>query len=394
LGFVGIAAAWHCGASQPGDANRTAIAAEQPPSVLPATAASDDPPVPLAGDTVQAFASRTGEWQSKSLREVEPEGEFLFQGKLFRLSGKAGLIEWVTSVDVSKLADADRTFQPGSYRDPEGTDVVYVVGTNARHVLLGAIQPGQRFAFQGRLFEAKADPSGGGLLIQNTGNTLNRVAQTFKRKTDTLVDLTVRYEATGKDGVITGTPEHLFFVPAEHDYVRLGKLRSGTQLRTSDGSQAVVLASNTRHGDFEVFNLEVENAHNYFVSPSGGGPGVLVHNDCTLKTSRLRTALKKISSWSRDDRPNTQITGRFTSEEAEQLGKNFVGPNYREFEYKGESGLMSEDGLRQWRPPMQKDGIDPRTGQPRSRTGVQSNFQCRQQPTGPWTNNVHIDVEN
>jgi hypothetical protein len=241
---------------------------------------SDDPPVPRAGDTAQVFSSRTGEWQTKPLQEAEPESEFLFQGKLFRLRGKAGLIEWVTSVDVSKLADADRTFQPGDYRDPESTDVVYVVGKDARHVVLGAIQPEERFAFQGRLFEAKPDPSGEGLLIQYTGNTLNRVAQTFKRKTDALVDLTVRYEATGKDGVITGTPEHPFFVPAASDYVPMGKLTSGTQLRTSDGSRAVVLASNTRHGDFEVFNLEVENAHNYFVSPSGGGPGILVHNNC------------------------------------------------------------------------------------------------------------------
>ncbi len=285
LGLAGIAAvAWHCGTSQPEEANRQAVSAQQPPSAHPAaTVVSDDPPVPQAEDTVLVFSALTGEWQSKALREAEPESEFLFQGKLFRLRGKAGLIEWVTSIDVSKLADADRTFQPGNYRAPEGTDVIYVVGKDARHVVLGAIQPGEKFAFQGRLFESKADPTGGGLLIQYTGNTLNRVAQTFKRKTDTLVDLTVRYEATGKDGVITGTPEHPFFVPAANNYVAMGKLQSGTQLRTSDGSNAVVLASNTRRGDFEVFNLEVENAHNYFVSPSGGGPGVLVHNSCSFQ---------------------------------------------------------------------------------------------------------------
>ncbi|RDV39155.1 hypothetical protein DV096_00860 [Bradymonadaceae bacterium TMQ3] len=60
----------------------------------------------------------------------------------------------------------------------------------------------------------------------------------------------------------------------------MGELEAGTALRTTDGSLARVVGSERRQGSFEVFNFEVEGAHNYYVSSPRGSPGVLVHNTC------------------------------------------------------------------------------------------------------------------
>lgn len=88
---------------------------------------------------------------------------------------------------------------------------------------------------------------------------------------------------------------------------------------------------------------------------------------------------------------NRGVSGSLSHGEAMELGRRFVGPNSREIG--GGMGLMSEDGLRQVRFPSSKRGINPHTGEPYSRTGVQMNFQSRSTPDGPWTSNVHVDVE-
>lgn len=88
---------------------------------------------------------------------------------------------------------------------------------------------------------------------------------------------------------------------------------------------------------------------------------------------------------------NRGVAGSVTTDEAMQLGVEFVGPNYRVMS--GGRGIVSQDGLRQFRFPSPKRGIDPMTGEPFSRTGVQSNFEQRAAASGEWTSNVHLDVE-
>jgi hypothetical protein len=97
------------------------------------------------------------------------------------------------------------------------------------------------------------------------GKVLREVVQVFVRKTDTLVDLTVEDEEK-EQYVITGTPEHPFFVPAADRYVAMGQLRPGTALKAADGSVVTVQESQTRTGDFTVYNFEVSGTHNYYVA--------------------------------------------------------------------------------------------------------------------------------
>jgi hypothetical protein len=286
---------------EPSDSSAASTAAVAPSAAAP----------PGLDDTVQIYVSRRGTWEPGLLRDIPREGEFIHADRLMRVHG--GAIQWVKTVDVAKLADADAAHDPkAEHRFPEERDVVYVTGANGYHAQLGHVPPGHKVAFQGRIYELVAGAAPGEMQIGYTGIVVNRVAQTFKRKTDTLIDLTLRYAESGREGVISGTPEHPFFVPARNDYVPMGKLEPGTVLRTDDGSTASVVASKTKHGDFEVFNLEVENAHNYFVSAKnkdgaakgkdgvacGNGetlPGVLVHNQCAAPGTALSPIFRQFT---------------------------------------------------------------------------------------------------
>ena len=83
---------------------------------------------------------------------------------------------------------------------------------------------------------------------------------------------------------------------------------------------------------------------------------------------------------------NKTVTGKISHVESDFLGKRWVGENHKVFTTKkGDTIYISKDGLRQYRSPTSKSS-------PYTRTGVQSNFQSRNVPTGKWLNNAHIDV--
>ena len=72
--------------------------------------------------------------------------------------------------------------------------------------------------------------------------------------------------------------------------------------------------------------------------------------------------------------------GRATTEEAERLGKAWVGKHYT-ISSDGKT-LVSADKLRQFRPPTYK----PKLGK------VQANFEKRLEPDGKWQSNGHLDI--
>jgi hypothetical protein len=82
--------------------------------------------------------------------------------------------------------------------------------------------------------------------------------------------------------VLTGTPNHPFWVDAVRDYVPLGELEVGTELHVQGGGEAILVSKTWRQGDFEVFDFEVEGLHNFYARGEGSGSAaVLVHNSGT-----------------------------------------------------------------------------------------------------------------
>ncbi len=76
---------------------------------------------------------------------------------------------------------------------------------------------------------------------------------------------------------VTTTPDHLFRSATRNAYVPAGELRPGELLVTDNGGTARLDSiSPPRNGLVKLYNIEVEELHNYFVGRPGGA--VLVHN--------------------------------------------------------------------------------------------------------------------
>jgi RHS repeat-associated protein len=89
---------------------------------------------------------------------------------------------------------------------------------------------------------------------------------------------------------------------------------------------------------------------------------------------------------------NSGLRGAATRREADQLGRNFVGPNHTvQRGRSGEVWLISEDGRRMYRSPTPKSSEF-------ARTGTQANFHERANPRASWfdegsSSNVHLHVK-
>lgn len=77
------------------------------------------------------------------------------------------------------------------------------------------------------------------------------------------------------------------------------------------------------------------------------------------------------------------VLGEASAKSSNKLGKMWVGDNAK-LASDGKT-LVSEDGLKQYRPPAVKKSSF-------ATTGTQSNFQSRPIPSGPWQNNGHLNI--
>jgi len=191
--------------------------------------------------------------------------------------------------------------------------------------------------------------------------------------------------ARGERSTLDVTADHPLWV-VDHGWVPARRVASGELLATSD-SDVVRVIKSSPHAAATVYNLEVESFHTYFV----GAEGVWVHNNCGSKLPQyLKNKLSRIRNATAAGGMKG-VDGAVSARDAFKLGEAFVGPGYRT----AEEGriLISSDGLRQFRGPAEKFGIDwVNGGVPFSKTGVQANFQSRLIPQGAWPNNVHLDV--
>jgi hypothetical protein len=104
------------------------------------------------------------------------------------------------------------------------------------------------------------------------GNYQRRVLGTIKHKGYTLID--VRFGGQS----VTGTPDHLWYSASRKAWVPAETLQRGELLlNTTGGTVPVESVSEARHGFVELFNLEVEELHTFFVGDSAAG-SALVHN--------------------------------------------------------------------------------------------------------------------
>jgi YD repeat-containing protein len=231
---------------------------------------------PTAEASVEIYDARTGDWIDGEVRDGRVGTELRHDGHLFRITER-GLLD-LGAVDDS-LDEADATYTgTEATRAPRADDWVLVLTRDdVAHDRLRRVTPGTRVAFQGRIFETLGNARVSQLL--ETDDVIGRVYQTHVREADGVFDLDIGYP-DGSFGTVTGTHEHPFWVPSLQGWVALEDLRVGMVLQTSGGDEATVLGLSFRSGDTDVFNFEVEGAHDYFVFDRSGNHCVLVHNGC------------------------------------------------------------------------------------------------------------------
>jgi hypothetical protein len=123
-----------------------------------------------------------------------------------------------------------------------------------------------------RLYYEPPDPP----VLMANGLWLSRVVGTIKHTAPSVLE--VSWPGT----TVTGTPDHPFFSVSRNAWLPAHELQVGEFLRTDNNLVAPVQSvSKPRLGSFEVFNVEVERFHTYFVGK--GGAGALVHNGGCIK---------------------------------------------------------------------------------------------------------------
>ncbi|WP_170149000.1 DUF6443 domain-containing protein [Chryseobacterium defluvii] len=106
---------------------------------------------------------------------------------------------------------------------------------------------------------------------ENTGKReLKKVVALSRNTSSSLVKISVN----GTE--ITCTPEHPFYVSG--NWIEAKNLTKGMLLTTLDGKNFPVESINFLDARVKVYNFEVEDNHNYYVSEKN----ILVHNDCSL----------------------------------------------------------------------------------------------------------------
>jgi hypothetical protein len=172
----------------------------------------------------------------------------------------------------------------------------------------------------------------------DNGRVLSRVIGTCKHRGDTVVDVTwPEYKATS-------TPEHPYYSVTRGMYVQAQELQVGEYLRTDDNLVTPVLdVSKPRHEELDLYSIEVEHFHNYFVGRSKGG-AVLVHNGVETPCINLPAKGGKVLSQDQLDAYAKKYAAEVKANEPYQWADIAPGLSRRQVkyirEYAKEKGLV------------------------------------------------------
>jgi hypothetical protein len=107
---------------------------------------------------------------------VELGQEFIAHNRLFRVLRPEVYAEDVL-LDVAKIPEADRPYDPRNWRTPKSHDVVYAFSEDGQplgHCLLGNMSPGQSCVFQGLIYYNKPGPNPGTCTLVGNGEVDHR----------------------------------------------------------------------------------------------------------------------------------------------------------------------------------------------------------------------------
>jgi hypothetical protein len=181
---------------------------------------------------------------------------------------------------------ARRAMEPAPFFKPKcfvaGTEVLMHDGSSRP---IEEIEPGDRVA-------SRSDEG-----TQDSPVVEGRVTRVFRSVAQG--SLLIRFDG---GGTVETTDEHPFYVPGR-GFVEAEDLRTGDRVAEDDGGLSVVAAVSRLTEPKEVYNLEVEGTHTYFVR--AGDDWLWVHNQC-----RMPDAWGLPSTGSQRPLPNYEWRGR------------------------------------------------------------------------------------
>lgn len=233
---------------------------------------------------VQIYNRRNGQWESMTYGDVGPDMEFIVGDYVYATTPENESLFLKPEIDISKLTETDQVFDPDNWRMPTPDDIVKVFrsdnsGQQKGHWLLKDVQPDSEVVFQGKVWRWELDVENQRFVVSDTGNVFARVTETHVETHEgDVLELTVEYKPCGKQGIITGSEEHPFFVLDVEDYIPMVELEPGMSLKTNIDVLSTVIEMKHLPESMEMYNLTVEHVNNYYVFSDEGDPGVLVHN--------------------------------------------------------------------------------------------------------------------
>ena len=116
-----------------------------------------------------------------------------------------------------------------------------------------------------------------------------RITRLFRRQKQKVIELTIANE-DGETETLIVTPKHPFReVTGDEKWTAASKLEPGDILKSFDGRQITVVSIEALKSPIDVYNMEVDEDHTYFV----GVGGVCVHNVCSVAeaSNKLKKAV-------------------------------------------------------------------------------------------------------
>jgi len=158
---------------------------------------------------------------------------------------------------------------------------------------------------------------------ENNENVLKRILKVYQSHTEKICCLYI------EDEVLECTSSHRFWSLTHNDWIIAGEITEGCILRDANGGEKLVNA--IKHVDISVptFNLEVEDAHTYYVSPLD----ILVHNGNPFPNSVFNDLTNRPTTIYRYFDPVTN--------ETQYVGKTVQGIEKRASQHAKEKGLQS-----------------------------------------------------
>lgn len=111
------------------------------------------------------------------------------------------------------------------------------------------------------------------------GVTGKKVSKTFRKFVDGLLYVVFENPQTGSTAEYGVTENHPFYVLGK-GWVAVGKMEIGDSCVTKQGFPVILKSRRYQAGRVEVFNIEVEDCHTYFVGAPGSDFSLWVHNKC------------------------------------------------------------------------------------------------------------------